>query len=150
MQVTVAPQNERLKDIIKEASRADSSLLYPPNEHPYIYVNKEYIEHIKANKTSSEYKLAYGNILTAAKKDMPAQPEGGIISDAISTQMTNRAFMYLMGEFDKAHAQETVKFTIEYVKNANSNVQTQLPAIKTLVQMQFRLVRLFTTGATML
>ncbi len=123
-------QNQQLKSIIKEAARADSSLLYPPNEHPYVFVNPEFIAHLKENKDSDEYKLAYKNILTAAKKDMPTQPEGGIISDAISTQMTNRAFMYLMGEFDKAHAQETVKYTIEYVKNAKSNVTNSIARYK--------------------
>ena len=113
--------NPAVKELIKEAARSENSdLMYPPESHPYIYVNDEFISHLKENKNSEVYKQAYTYQLSLAKKALPAQPKGGILDVGISNQLMARAFMYLMGEFDTAHARETVDFAIEYVENAQT------------------------------
>ncbi len=114
--------NPDLLPIIKNASRVEQTegLMYPPKEHPYIFVNDEYIAMLKANKGTDIYKTAYNALLALAKKDLPPQPEGGIIQAPITDQLNARAFMYVMGEVDKEHAKETIKYTLEYVRNAKT------------------------------
>ena len=109
-----------LKTLIKKASREDSNLFYPPTEHPYIFVNDEYIAQLKNNKSSIYFADNYNYILDMAKKDLPAQPEGGFLSAAISRQLEARAFMFVMGEVNRTSAKETVEYAIEYIKNAKS------------------------------
>ncbi len=115
-------ENPILKDMIKEASRGegDTSLMYPPEKHPYIFVNDEYIKFLKEHKDDEVYKQAYSYQITLAKKEMPEQPTGGILSAGISNQMVGRAFAYMMGEVDKAHAKETIDYVIEYCQNAKT------------------------------
>ena len=107
------------KDIDTNNS-ATGIAFYPPEQHPYIYVNDEYIEYVKANKESDMYKEAYTYQLSLAKKELPEQPEAGNVNMAISNQLKARAFMYMMGEFDEKHAQDTIQYTIEYLENANT------------------------------
>jgi len=109
-----------LAEMIKESARANSDLMYPPSEHPYIFVNDDYIKFLKEHKDDEVYKQAYSYQLSLAKKELPPQPEGGILSSSISNQLNARAFMYMMGEVNKAHAKETVDYAIEYVKNAKT------------------------------
>lgn len=109
-----------LKNLIKKASREDSNLLYPPQEHPYVFVNSQYIENLKQNKNDISYADNYKYILDMAEKQLPEQPEGGFLSAAISRQLEARAFMFVMGEVNRNSAKETVEYTIEYIKNAKS------------------------------
>jgi len=116
-----AVDNPLLKEIIKNASRNDeNALMYPPEEHPYLFVNDEFIASLKENKNSADYKAAYDFQLTLANNDLPSQPEGGYLSKTINNQLKARAFMYVMDEVDKKHAKDTVAFTIEYLKNAKT------------------------------
>jgi len=109
-----------MKELVKSQIVRNEKLLYPPDEHPYLLVNDEFIANLKEHKDDENYKTGYSYQLDLAKRPLPAQPEGGILSTAISDQLNARAFMYVMGEVDKKHARETVAYAIEYIKNAKT------------------------------
>lgn len=115
-------ENPALREIIRSATGGgqNENIWYPPQEHPYIYVNKEWIETVNANKESDNYKEIYDYLLETAQRPLPAQPEGGIVDDGISNQLKARAIMYVLGAVDDEHAKETVKYTVEYVKKAKT------------------------------
>ena len=97
----------------------DSKILYPPEEHPYIYVNREIIEDIKANKDSDIYKNAYSYVKELSKRPLPALVPGGPnkTTDSTSRQLEARAFMYLMGELSKSEARELIEYCLQYLDN---------------------------------
>ena len=91
--------------------------LYPPKEHPYIYVNEEYISQVKSKKNIDE---TYSCLLEEALKELPLLPADKNLSAEISRQLEVRAFMYVMGEVDANHAKETLEFTIQYLDAPNT------------------------------
>lgn len=121
---------------IKSGGATDNSILTPIEGHPRVNVNADYIKYMKENKDSDMLRESYQKILALALKDLPAQPKGGFVNSAIGSQLSARAFMYLMGEVDKKHARDTYKFTLEYVKNAkSSDVNNYMNRYKELGQL---------------
>lgn len=92
-----------------------------PDEHPYVFVNENYIQELNELKDNEYYSDGYTWVANKAKQELPSQPEGGYLSDAISRQLEVKAFMYMLGELSEADAQETVEYTIEYLKNAKTS-----------------------------
>ena len=119
---------------IRSGGTTDSTILLPVEGHPRVNVNADYINYIKEHKNDDMYRESYQAILELALKDLPEQPKNGNVSANIGTQLSARAFMYLMGEVDKKHARETYKFTLEYVKNAKSASTNELDRYKELGQ----------------
>jgi hypothetical protein len=65
-----------------------------------------------------------------ANKDLPAQPTGGYLSKDISRQLEAKAFMYALGMLREIDAVETVEYTIEYLKNADSTQTNKIQRYK--------------------
>ncbi|MBR3761706.1 MAG: discoidin domain-containing protein [Lachnospiraceae bacterium] len=111
-----------LRDIISvNAEEPVVTLPEIPDEHPYVFVNEEYIEELLNLKDNEYYSEAYTWVSNKAKEKLPSQPENGYLSSSISRQLETRAFMYMLGEISEVDAQETVQFTIEYLKNAKTS-----------------------------
>lgn len=119
-----------LKEMIKEAQRSESSLIYPSEGHPRVYLNDEYIAFLKANKDSDVYKSNYSYLLSVANKELPEQPEGGLLSTAISNQLVARALMYALGEVPKSHAKETADYAIAYLANPATSAKDSISIYK--------------------
>ena len=96
-------------------------------QHPYMFVNEEYIEELKALKDNEYYATAYSAVSNNANAALPSQPKDGILSSTISRQLEAKAFMYMLGELSEVDAQATVAYTIEYLKNAKSAEETKQP-----------------------
>ena len=96
-------------------------------QHPYMFVNEEYIEELKSLKDNEYYAPAYLAVSKKANAALPSQPEDGILSGTISRQLEAKAFMYMLGELSEVDAQETIAYTIEYLKNAKSAEETKQP-----------------------
>lgn len=110
-----------LKDAISvNAEELAVTLPEIPDEHPYVYVNDEYIEELLNLKDNEYYSDAYTWVTNKSKQELPSQPEEGYLSEDISRQLEAKAFMYMLGELSEADAQETVEYTIEYLKNAKT------------------------------
>lgn len=105
----------------ESAARANVTLPEIPEQHPYVFVNEEYIENLMALKDNEYFSKAYEWLSSQAKEELPDQPAGGVLSSNISRQLEAKAFMYMLGQLREADAVETVEYTIEYVKNAKSN-----------------------------
>ena len=97
-------------------------------EHPYVFVNEAYIDELVELKDDSYYSAAYTWNLNKAKEALPAQPEGGYLSETISRQLEAKAFMYIMGELSEKEAMAAVEYTIEYTRNPKT-VKTDSIAI---------------------
>lgn len=111
--------NPLFKAILKEYNGGDNGLPILPDEHPYLLLTPDYIERIKSLKDSEDYGPAYKYMISLANKELPVL-ENKNLSTVISRQIEARAFAYAMGEVDKAHAKETVRYTIEYLTNCTS------------------------------
>ena len=108
----------------EEATKPDVLTMLDGKEHPYVFVNEEYLEKLIALKDNPYYSDAYTWVANQAKKALPAQPSGGKLSGSISRQLEAKAFMYMLGELSEKDAVATVEYTIEYVKNAKTSVST--------------------------
>ncbi len=113
--------NPLLKDIMEAGNtyEKNDALIYPPDTHPRIYLNEEYINFILEHKETQTYKENFEYLLGLANKELPPQPE--FISTKVEDQLVARAMMYAFGQVSKSHAKETIRYTIEYMDNPKTD-----------------------------
>lgn len=91
----------------------DSVKVFPQNgEHPRLFITEESISEIKEKLKGDFFKKDWQNILSTANTDIScALPSDSNSYTAYSSYveiLTNRAFMYVLGEVDSAHVDKTV------------------------------------------
>ena len=114
----------------EEAEKTNVLTLLEGKEHPYVFVNEEYLDKLMTLKDNPYYSSAYARVVSQAEKALPAQPEGGVLAEEISRQLEAKAFMYMLGELSEKEAVATVEYTIEYLKNAQSNISGAIDRYK--------------------
>lgn len=85
----------------------------PVSGHPRLFLRKEHIEHLKENMRTSELCEIAERIRGYADETMEITGDPGA---AVEKILESRALMYLIGEKDKAHARQTVKYAREYIE----------------------------------
>lgn len=95
-----------------------AQLIKPTGEHPYVYINNDFISGLRNEdgEIKEEYAASYKYIKSVASKSLGAQPSGGYLSASVSNHIICRALMYALGEFDLSHARETVEYTLKYLE----------------------------------
>lgn len=105
----------------ESSAKPDVLTMLNGKEHPYVFVNEEYLDELIALQDNPYYSDAFTWVFNKAKEELPAQPEEGYLSDPISRQLEAKAFMYMLGELSEKEALEAVEYTIEYTRNPKTS-----------------------------
>ncbi len=104
---------------VEKTHTKNEALVYPPDTHPRVYLNEEYIQYLLENKDTDTYKKAFEYQLGLANQELPPQPE--LVNTRLNDQLIARALMFALGQVPESHAKETVAYTIEYLKNPQTD-----------------------------
>ncbi len=121
-----ADDTPALFDTESGSSFYDAPPYYPPaNVHPRVYIKAEDIPAIKEGLNSPLLSNTWKTIQQQAAKTLNCKLDTtkvGNNDNTIIAALESRAFMYLIGEADEAHARQTIDYAKEYINTVVYNM----------------------------